>query len=334
MAIIEQEVSQEREIPIPEEVLEKYAIWRPSPLYRAFALEEALGTPAKIYFKNEGVSPAGSHKPNTAVAQAYYNKVAGTKQIYTETGAGQWGSALSFACALFGLPVQVFMVKISFHQKPMRRVMMETWGGRCIPSPSTETEVGRKILEKDPDNLGSLGIDISEGVEKVVQDPDAEPDAVRREGMGKALDYMDLTPGTAIRDIRPDHVFIGSCTNSRIEDLRAAAAILRERKVAAGVRLLVVPGSQAIKRAAEAEGIDAVVRAAGGLALVWQRGIVPRIDPTPVGEPGRSRSSPAPGWLPAPDSRSAAIASGSARGSWPRPAAPRQSHWAYCARRA
>jgi tryptophan synthase beta chain len=110
MALIEQEVSQQSEIPIPEEVLEKYAIWRPSPLYRAFALEEALGTPAKIYFKNEGVSPAGSHKPNTAVAQAYYNKEAGTKRIYTETGAGQWGSALSFACALFGLPVQVFMV--------------------------------------------------------------------------------------------------------------------------------------------------------------------------------------------------------------------------------
>ena len=174
MAIIEHEVSQQSEIPIPDEVLEKYAIWRPSPLYRAFALEKALGTPAKIYYKNEGVSPAGSHKPNAAIAAAYFNKVAGTKQIYTETGAGQWGSALSFACALFGLPVQVFMVKISFHQKPMRRVMMETWGGKCIPSPSTETQAGRDILEKDPDNLGSLGIAISEGVEKVVQDPDAK----------------------------------------------------------------------------------------------------------------------------------------------------------------
>jgi tryptophan synthase beta chain len=174
MSLIEQEVSQEREVKIPEEVLEAYALWRPTPLYRAYALEKALGTPAKIYFKNEGVSPAGSHKPNTAVPQAYYNKVAGTKRVYTETGAGQWGSALSFGCALFGLPVQVFMVRISYNQKPMRRVMMETWGGKCVPSPSTETEVGRKILEKDPDNLGSLGIALSEGVDKVVQDPDAK----------------------------------------------------------------------------------------------------------------------------------------------------------------
>ena len=186
MSMIEQEVSQESEIPIPEGILEKYAIWRPSPLYRAFALEKALGTPAKIYYKNEGVSPAGSHKPNAAVAAAYFNKEAGTKRIYTETGAGQWGSALSFACALFGLPVQVFMVKISYHQKPMRRVMMETWGGKCVPSPSTETQVGRNILEKDPDNLGSLGIAISEGVEKVVQDPDA------KYCLGSALNHVLL----------------------------------------------------------------------------------------------------------------------------------------------
>jgi len=174
MALIEQEVSQEREIPIPEGVLEKYAIWRPSPLYRAYALEEFLDTPAKIYFKNEGVSPAGSHKPNTAIAQAYYNMEAGTKQIFTETGAGQWGSALSYCCALFGLPCRVYMVKISFNQKPYRRVMMETWGAKCVASPSTETQVGRDILEKDPDNLGSLGIAISEGVERTVSDPDAK----------------------------------------------------------------------------------------------------------------------------------------------------------------
>ena len=174
MPLIEQEVSQEREIKIPEEVMEKYLIWRPSPLYRAYALEEFLDTPAKIYYKNEGVSPAGSHKPNTAIAQAYYNKISGTKRIFTETGAGQWGSALSFCCALFGLPVRVYMVKISFNQKPYRRVMMETWGGECVASPSTETQVGRDILAKDPDNMGSLGIAISEGVERVVQDPDAK----------------------------------------------------------------------------------------------------------------------------------------------------------------
>jgi tryptophan synthase beta chain len=174
MPCIEQEVSSQREIPIPEGVLEKYLIWRPTPLYRARALEKELGTPAKIYFKNEGVSPAGSHKPNTAVPQVYYNKITGTKRIYTETGAGQWGSALSYACALFGLPCQVFMVKVSFNQKPFRRVMMETWGARCVASPSTETKVGRAILQKDPDNPGSLGIAISEGVEKVVEDPDAK----------------------------------------------------------------------------------------------------------------------------------------------------------------
>jgi tryptophan synthase beta chain len=174
MACIEQEVSTKREIPIPEGVMEKYLLWRPTPLYRAYALEKALGTPARIYFKNEGVSPAGSHKPNTSVPQAYYNKVSGTKRLYTETGAGQWGSALSFACALYGLPCQVFMVKVSFNQKPFRRVMMETWGAKCVASPSTETKYGRSLLEKNPDNPGSLGIAISEGVEKVVEDPDAK----------------------------------------------------------------------------------------------------------------------------------------------------------------
>jgi tryptophan synthase beta chain len=168
MNLIEQEVSTERWIDIPEPVLEKYLLWRPTPLYRAYSLEKYLDTPAKIYFKNEGVSPPGSHKPNTAIAQAYYNKVAGTKRICTETGAGQWGSALSMCCALFGLECKVFMVKISFNQKPYRKLMMQTWGATCVASPSTETESGRKILAENPDSPGSLGIAISEAVEAAV----------------------------------------------------------------------------------------------------------------------------------------------------------------------
>ncbi|MBL6995398.1 TrpB-like pyridoxal phosphate-dependent enzyme [Desulfobacula sp.] len=170
MNLIEQEVSTQRWIDIPEEVLDKYAIWRPSPLYRAYNLEKALDTPAKIYFKNEGVSPAGSHKPNTAIAQAYYNKVAGTKKITTETGAGQWGSALSMCCSFFGIECKVFMVKISYNQKPYRRLMMETWGANCTASPSNETAAGRSILEKYPDSPGSLGMAISEAVEAAVGD--------------------------------------------------------------------------------------------------------------------------------------------------------------------
>jgi len=168
MALIEQEVSRERFIDIPEEVLEKYLIWRPTPLYRARGLEKFLDTPARIYFKNEGVSPAGSHKPNTAIAQAYYNKTAGTKRITTETGAGQWGSALSMGCALFGLECKVYMVKISYEQKPYRRIMMETWGANCVPSPSMETKAGQQILAENPDSPGSLGIAISEAVEAAV----------------------------------------------------------------------------------------------------------------------------------------------------------------------
>ncbi len=168
MNLIEQEVSTERWIDIPEAVLEKYLIWRPTPLYRAYNLEKHLDTPAKIYFKNEGVSPPGSHKPNTAIAQAYYNKVAGTKRICTETGAGQWGSALAMSCSFFGLECKVYMVKISFNQKPYRRHMMETWGANCVASPSNETEAGRKILAEDPDCPGSLGMAISEAVEAAV----------------------------------------------------------------------------------------------------------------------------------------------------------------------
>ena len=170
MPLIEQEVSQERFIDIPEEVLERYLIWRPTPLYRATYLEKFLGTPARIYFKNEGVSPAGSHKPNTAIAQAYYNKISGTKKICTETGAGQWGSALAMCCAFFDLECKVFMVKVSYNQKPYRRLMMETWGANCVASPSTETKAGRTILEGDPDSPGSLGIAISEAVEAAVME--------------------------------------------------------------------------------------------------------------------------------------------------------------------
>ena len=168
MNLIEQEVSTERWIDIPEGILEKYVIWRPTPLYRAYELEKHLNTPAKIYFKNEGVSPAGSHKPNTAIAQAYYNKVAGTKRITTETGAGQWGSALAMCCSFFGLECKVYMVKISFNHKPYRKLMMETWGANCVASPSNETEAGRKILAEDPDCPGSLGMAISEAVEAAV----------------------------------------------------------------------------------------------------------------------------------------------------------------------
>lgn len=186
MPLIEQEVSQERWIDIPEEVLEKYLIWRPTPLYRAYSLEKFLETPAKIYFKNEGVSPAGSHKPNTAIAQAYYNKISGTKRITTETGAGQWGSALSFCCALFGIECKVFMVKISFQQKPYRRIMMETWGGTCVASPSTETNAGRTILEQNPDSPGSLGIAISEAVEAAVGDENT------KYSLGSVLNHVML----------------------------------------------------------------------------------------------------------------------------------------------
>ncbi|MEK6209290.1 MAG: TrpB-like pyridoxal phosphate-dependent enzyme [Pseudomonadota bacterium] len=165
MALIMQEVSADREIEIPSPVREIYKQWRPSPLYRARRLEKVLDTPAKIYYKYEGVSPAGSHKPNTAVAQAFYNREAGIRKIATETGAGQWGSALAFAGALFGIDIQVFMVKVSYQQKPYRRALMETYGARCIASPSMETNVGRAILAKTPDSTGSLGIAISEAVE-------------------------------------------------------------------------------------------------------------------------------------------------------------------------
>jgi tryptophan synthase beta chain len=171
MELILQEVSAERHIDIPEPIRDVYRMWRPTPLMRARRLEDMLGTPAKIYYKYEGVSPPGSHKPNTAVAQAWYNKQAGIKKLSTETGAGQWGSSLAFAGALFGIEVTVFQVRVSYDQKPYRRALMETYGARCLPSPSNETDAGRAILAKDPNNPGSLGIAISEAVEMAAKDP-------------------------------------------------------------------------------------------------------------------------------------------------------------------
>nr|WP_293833217.1 TrpB-like pyridoxal phosphate-dependent enzyme [uncultured Arsenicibacter sp.] len=170
MELIKQEVSGDKWVSIPDEVREMYKIWRPTPLFRAYGLEKMLDTPAKIYYKYEGVSPAGSHKPNTAIPQAYYNKQEGVKRITTETGAGQWGSALSFACQLFGIECEVYMVKASYEGKPYRKMMMNTWGATVYPSPSTRTESGRKILSQDPDSPGSLGIAISEAVELAMQD--------------------------------------------------------------------------------------------------------------------------------------------------------------------
>jgi tryptophan synthase beta chain len=167
-SLIKQEMSSERFIDIPDEILEIYRLWRPSPLYRAHRLEKLLKTPAKIYYKNEGVSPAGSHKTNTSIAQAYYNMKEGTERITTETGAGQWGSALSLACNYFDLECKVYMVRSSYYQKPYRKSMMTIWGGNVVPSPSEDTEFGRKILEEQPETPGSLGIAISEAVEDAI----------------------------------------------------------------------------------------------------------------------------------------------------------------------
>ncbi|NOX52903.1 MAG: TrpB-like pyridoxal phosphate-dependent enzyme [Planctomycetes bacterium] len=174
MALIEQEMSQEPWIEIPREVRDVLAIWRPTPLVRATNLERALKTPARIYFKDESGSPPGSHKPNTAVAQAYYNKKEGVQRLTTETGAGQWGSALSFACKMFDIECKVYMVKVSYHQKPYRRSMMQLWGGTVTPSPSEETQAGRNVLAADPDSPGSLGIAISEAVEAAVSREDTK----------------------------------------------------------------------------------------------------------------------------------------------------------------
>ncbi|MEJ2306602.1 MAG: TrpB-like pyridoxal phosphate-dependent enzyme [candidate division WOR-3 bacterium] len=188
MNLIEQEVSQERWIDIPEGILDILYKWRPTPLHRAKALEEHLDTPARIYYKNESVSPPGSHKPNTAVAQAWYNKEFGIKKLTTETGAGQWGSALAFACAIVGLGCKVYMVRISFDQKPYRKTMMQTWGANCVASPSEETKAGRDILAKMPDTPGSLGIAISEAIEEAVSDEKGET----RYSLGSVLNHVLL----------------------------------------------------------------------------------------------------------------------------------------------
>jgi tryptophan synthase beta chain len=188
MNLIEQEVSAERWIDIPEKVMEMLSIWRPAPMIRAFALEEALGTPARIYYKNESVSPAGSHKPNTAVAQAYYNKEFGINKLTTETGAGQWGSALSFATSLLGMECKVYMVRVSFDQKPFRKMMMKVWGGSCVASPSNETKAGRDVLAEHPDTPGSLGIAISEAIEAAVTDESGKT----RYSLGSVLNHVML----------------------------------------------------------------------------------------------------------------------------------------------
>lgn len=186
MALIQQEVTTEQWVDIPDEVRNIYTMWRPTPLYRAYGLEKALDTPAKIYYKYEGVSPSGSHKPNTAVAQAYYNKQEGVKRITTETGAGQWGSALSFACQHFGIECDVYMVRISYEQKPYRKLMMNTWGANVFASPTNLTEAGRKILAEHPDSPGSLGIAISEAVEMAATRDDT------KYALGSVLNHVKL----------------------------------------------------------------------------------------------------------------------------------------------
>ena len=188
MNLIEQEMSSQRWFDIPEEVLQILYRWRPSPLHRALALERLLDTPARIYYKNESVSPAGSHKLNTAVAQAYYNKIAGIKKLTTETGAGQWGSALSYAATIMGLECKVYMVKVSFEQKPFRKMLMQTWGGSCIPSPSNTTAAGRAVLARDPNCPGSLAIAISEAVEEAVSDKTGKT----KYALGSVLNHVML----------------------------------------------------------------------------------------------------------------------------------------------
>jgi len=186
MNIIEQEVSQERWIDIPDEVLDKYLLWRPSPLYRAKNFEKLLDAPVRIYYKHEGVSPAGSHKPNAAIPMAYFNRIAGTRRMTTETGGGQWGSALSMACQMFGIECRVYMVKVSYNQKPYRRMLMNVWGAECIPSPSDLTAAGRKILSETPDSPGSLGMAISEAIEDAVTHEDT------KYGLGSVLNHVLL----------------------------------------------------------------------------------------------------------------------------------------------
>jgi len=209
MSLIEQEMSPQREIPIPDEVREIYALWRPSPLFRAKRLERVLKTPARIYYKYEGNSPAGSHKPNTAVPQAYYNKAAGIRRIATETGAGQWGSAMALACQMFGLECTVYMVKVSYEQKPYRRSMMATWGAEILASPSNRTNAGRAILAAHPDSTGSLGAAISEAVE----------DAATRQDTNYAL-------GSVLNHVLLHQTVIGLETKAQLEKIGEKADVL------------------------------------------------------------------------------------------------------------
>ncbi|MDD4956171.1 MAG: TrpB-like pyridoxal phosphate-dependent enzyme [Candidatus Omnitrophica bacterium] len=211
--IIDQEISMEKYIEIPDELMDIYRLWRPTPLRRARRLEKMLGTPARIYYKDESVSPPGSHKPNTAVAQAYYNKQAGVRKITTETGAGQWGSALSFACNLFGLECEVYMVRVSYDQKPYRKFLMHVWNGKVYPSPSERTETGRKILAEFPDTTGSLGMAISEAIEAAVKEDDV------KYSLGSVLNHVllhqtivgqEVKKQLAIAGESPD-VLIGCC---------------------------------------------------------------------------------------------------------------------------
>ncbi|MBD3208259.1 MAG: TrpB-like pyridoxal phosphate-dependent enzyme [Candidatus Nealsonbacteria bacterium] len=208
-ALIEQEMSEERYIEIPPEVMDVYKIWRPTPLYRARHLEKALDTPARIYYKWEGVSPPGSHKPNTAVAQAFYNKREGVKKLTTETGAGQWGSALAFGCRTFGLDCKVYMVRVSYDQKPYRKIMMKIWGADVVASPSNHTQAGRSFLEKDADSPGSLGIAISEAVEEAANDP-----------------RIKYSLGSVLNHVLLHQTIIGQETKKQLESIGEKADIL------------------------------------------------------------------------------------------------------------
>jgi tryptophan synthase beta chain len=245
MALIGQEMSGDPWIDIPGEVIDILRLWRPTPLVRAQRLEAALETPARIYYKDESVSPAGSHKPNTAVAQAYYNKAEGITRIATETGAGQWGSALAYACQFFGLECMVYMVKASYNQKPYRRVMIETWGGKVVPSPSELTQAGRNILQKDPETSGSLGIAISEAVEDAATRPDTHY------SLGSVLNHvllhqtvigLEAKEQLALAGERLPDVIIGSCGGgSNLSGL--ALPFVPDVAARKGVRLVAVEPS-------------------------------------------------------------------------------------------
>jgi tryptophan synthase beta chain len=244
MGLIAQEMSGENYIEIPPEVREIYKIWRPTPLERATRLEKALDTPARIYYKNEGLSPAGSHKGNTAVAQAFYNKQEGVKRISTETGAGQWGTALSMGCKFFGMDLDVYMVRSSFNQKPYRRILMEVWGANVHPSPGPQTEVGAKILAEDPHTPGSLGMAISEAVSQIVADPDA------KYSLGSVLNHVLLHQTVIGLEAKTAFDFIGDYPNIVIgccgggSNLGGAALpFLKDRMEGKDIRLIAVEPS-------------------------------------------------------------------------------------------